>query len=50
LRGALEEIADSEFRVGNVIWESKRDFKAAEIAVRALLESAEQLKTDDRPP
>ncbi|MDQ3621267.1 MAG: DUF4209 domain-containing protein [Verrucomicrobiota bacterium] len=52
LRGVLEEIADPEYRarVGDVLWESKRDYKAAQIAVRAFLESAEWLKTDDLWP
>ncbi len=45
----LEEITDPEYRarVGDVLWESKRDYKAAQIAVRAFLESAERRKTDD---
>ena len=52
LRGILEEIADPEFRarVGDVLWESKRDYKAAQIAVRAFLESAKLHKTDDLWP
>lgn len=52
LSGVLEEIADPEYRarVGDVLWESKRDYKAAQIAVRAFLESAELHKTDDLWP
>lgn len=52
LRGILEEIADPEYRarVGDVLWESKRDYKAAQIAVGAFLESAELHKTDDLWP
>lgn len=52
LRGILEEITDFEFRarVGDVIWESQRDHKAAQIAVRAFLESARIHKTDDLWP
>lgn len=49
LRGVLEHIGNPEFRarVGDVLWESKRDYQAAQIAVRAYLESAECQKTDD---
>ena len=52
LRGVLEEIADPEYRarVGDVLWECKRDYKAAQIAVRAFLEAAELHKTDDLWP
>jgi hypothetical protein len=52
LRGILEKINDPEFRarVGDVLWESKRDYKAAQIAVSAFLESAELHKTDDLWP
>lgn len=52
LRGILEEIADPEYRArtGDVLWECKRDYKAAQIAVRAFLESAELHKTDDLWP
>lgn len=52
LRGILEEIADPEYRarVGDVLWECKKDYKAAQIAVRAFLESAELHKTDDLWP
>jgi hypothetical protein len=52
LRGILEEISDPEFRarVGDVLWETTRDYKAAQVAVEALLASAERLKTDDLWP
>ena len=52
LRGILEEISDPEFRarVGDVLWETTKDYKAAQIAVHALLESAGRLKTDDLWP
>lgn len=52
LHGILEKITDPEFRarVGDVLWECKRDYKAAQIAVRAFLESAELHKTDDQWP
>ncbi|MDK3155732.1 DUF4209 domain-containing protein [Kamptonema cortianum] len=48
----LNDINDPEYRarVGDVLWECKRDFKAAQIAVRAFLESAERLKTADLWP
>jgi hypothetical protein len=52
LRSILEEIADPDYRarIGDVLWESKKDYKAAQIAVRAFLESAELHKTDDLWP
>ena len=48
LNGILEEIEDPEYRarIGDVLWETRRDYKAAQIAVIALLESAHLLKTD----
>ncbi|MGV3533323.1 MAG: DUF4209 domain-containing protein [Chthoniobacteraceae bacterium] len=52
LRAILEDIHDPEYRarVGDVLWGNKRDYKAAQIAVRAFLESAERQKTDDLWP
>lgn len=47
LKGILDEIKNPEFRarVGDLLWECKRDFKAAQSAVRAFVESAEVLKS-----
>ena len=52
LRGILDEIEDPEFRarVGDILWECRRDHKAAQTAVRAFVESAERLKTEDLWP
>jgi len=52
LKAILEEINDPEFRarVADVLWIRRRDFRAAQIAVDAFLESAERLKTDDLWP
>ena len=52
LKGVLEEIADPEFRarVGDMLWECCRDYKAAQIAIRAFIESARRLETDDLWP
>jgi len=52
LRGVLEEIADPEYRarVGDVLWECRRDYKAAQIAVQAFLESARRLESNDLWP
>ena len=52
LAGIVEEIADPEFRarVADVLWVTKKNFKAAKIAVYSFLESAERLKTDDMWP
>lgn len=52
LAGIVEEIADPEFRarVADVLWATKKNFKAAKIAVSAFLESAERLKSDDMWP
>jgi hypothetical protein len=49
LSGILDVIADSEMRarIGDILWEQRRDHKAAQIAVRAFLETAELHKTDD---
>jgi len=46
LRGIAEEIADPEFRarVADVLWLAKKDFKAAQLAVAAFVESAQRLK------
>jgi len=52
LQGILAEIADPEFRarVGDVVWICKRDYKAAQVAVRAYVESSQVLETDDLWP
>lgn len=45
----LEEIRDPEFRarVADVLWVTKKNYKAARVAVDSFLESAERLKSDD---
>lgn len=47
LSEVLNEIRDPEFRarVADVLWVTKRDFKAARVAVSAFVESAQRLKT-----
>ncbi len=52
LSGIMAMVADAEFRarISDVVWECKRDFRAAQIAVDAFLESAAQWKTDDLWP
>lgn len=52
LQAILGEITDPEFRarVGDVVWECKRDYKAAQVAVHAFVESARVLETDDLWP
>jgi hypothetical protein len=52
LSGIVAEITDPEFRarVADVLWVTRKDFKAAKIAVAAFLESADRLKTDDPWP
>ena len=52
LRGILEEITLPEFRarVGDVLWENARDYKAAQIAVVAYLEAAAPDKNDEDWP
>ncbi len=52
LSGLLPDIQDPEFRarVADIIWECKRDYKAAEIAVRSFVDAANQIKTDDSWP
>jgi len=52
LRGILDEIVDPEFRarVGDVLWESTRDHKAARTAVQAFIQSAELYKNPEHWP
>jgi hypothetical protein len=52
LSGIVEEIQDPEFRarVADVLWVTKKDFKAARIAILAFLQASERLKTDDLWP
>lgn len=50
LNGLVQEIEDPEYRarVADVLWVCRKDFKAAQLAVPAFLESAEELKGSDR--
>jgi hypothetical protein len=52
LSGVVSEIADPDFRarVADVLWVTKKDFKAAKLAISAFLEAAEKHKTPDRWP
>lgn len=47
LKEVLHEINNAEFRarIGDLLWECKRDFTAAQSAVRAFIESARVLKS-----
>ena len=52
LKGIYEEVGDPEFRarISDVLWECKRDYKAANVAVHAYIESARILETPDLWP
>lgn len=52
LQGIYQEIAEPDFRarVADVLWECKRDYRAAQAAVQAFLEAAEARKTNDLWP
>ncbi|WP_423839081.1 DUF4209 domain-containing protein [Trichlorobacter lovleyi] len=48
----LNDIADPEYRarIGDILWIRRRDYKAAQTAIRAFIESAHRLETDDLWP
>jgi len=52
LQGIFEEITDPEFRarIGDVLWECRRNYKAAQAAVSAYLGAAEAHRADDLWP
>jgi hypothetical protein len=52
LAGIIDEIKDPEFRarVGDVLWVSRKDYKAAQKAVDAYIESSRVLETGDMWP
>ena len=52
LSGIHTEISDAEFRarVGDLLWETRKDFKAAQIAIEAYIESSLVLETGDLWP
>ena len=52
LAAIAHEIKDADFRarIADVLWECKRDYKMAELAVDAFLEAAQSVKTDDLWP
>jgi hypothetical protein len=52
LTGILDEIKDPEFRarVADVLWVNRRDYKAAQKAVEAYIESSRVLETGDMWP
>lgn len=52
LAGIVSEIQDPEYRarVADVLWATKKDHKAAQLAIDAFLESAARLKTGDAWP
>jgi hypothetical protein len=52
LAGLLPDVKDPDFRarVADIIWECKRDYKTAEMAVRSFVEASNQVKTDDMWP
>lgn len=49
LRGIMEDVEDPECRarIADVVWVCKKDFQAAQIAIRAFLESARHFKAKD---
>jgi hypothetical protein len=52
LAGIVSEIQDPEYRarVADVLWVSKKDYKAAQLAIDAFLESAARLKNGNEWP
>jgi len=52
LAGIVDAIADADFRarIADVLWECRRDHEMAQLAVRAFIEAAENIKTDDLWP
>ena len=52
LEGIVNDIEDPEFRarVADVLWVMRKNFKAAQVAVDAFVQSAERLKDGDRWP
>lgn len=52
LKDVLEDIADPEFRarVGDILWICRKDHKAAQVAIRAFVESAQRFENDDEWP
>jgi hypothetical protein len=52
LQGILPGVEDPEFRarVADVLWVCRKDFKAAQVAIAAFLESAQQLNPQDLWP
>jgi hypothetical protein len=52
LKAIVNDIPEPDFRarVADVLWESKRDYKAAQVAVGAYLEAADRVKTADLWP
>lgn len=52
LADVLSQIGDADLRarVGDILWECRRDHKAARIAVEAFLESAKRLQTGESWP
>ena len=52
LAGILDEIKDPEFRarVADVLWVSRKDYKAAQKSVEAYIESSRALETGDMWP
>lgn len=49
LKDILEETTDPEFRarIGDILWVCRRDYKAAQVAIRAFIESAQRFENDD---
>lgn len=52
LKELLEEVVDPEFRarIGDILWVCSRDYKAAQVAIQAFIDSARRLETDDLWP
>lgn len=52
LKEILDEVADPEYRarIGDILWVCSRDYKAAQVAIRAFIDSARRLETDDLWP
>lgn len=52
LKAIVEDIEDPEFRarVADILWTTRKDFQAAQLAVESFVQSAERLKDGERWP
>lgn len=52
MKGILEETSDPEFRarIGDILWVRCRDYSAAQVAIKAYIESADRFENDEYWP